>query len=257
MRIQRMTVLCCSALLAAAAIGIAQEAASPPPPAHVEAIVAPATSGAANMTILDLLQRGGATMYPLFLCSIVMVAFAIERLMTVRARRVLPPPVAARVRAAMTAPAGSYDAARLLADLEADESPLSRIVKAGLRRADRPATEIEKAIEDAGAKEVTRLQRNNRVLSMIAGAAPLLGLLGTVTGIMRAFRTVSVNAEALGRAEVLAGGIYEALVATAVGLIIAIPSMILFFFFQDRVERLVEEIDDMALVTVERLAARG
>lgn len=256
MRADRFTTLCCGAFLAAAAICAAQEAGAPVPPPKAEPAAVATAHSASELTVIELLQRGGATMYPLFLCSIVMVAFVIERFLTLRARRVLPPAVASRVRSAATAPAGSYDAAKLLADIESDHSPLSRIMKAGLRRADRPATEIEKAIEDAGSKEVTRLQRNNRVLSMIASAAPLLGLLGTVTGIMRAFRTVAANAEALGRAEVLAGGIYEALVATAVGLVIAIPSMILFFFFQDRVERLVEEIDDMALVVVEKLGSK-
>ena len=81
------------------------------------------------------------------------------------------------------------------------------------------------------------MQRNNRVFSSVASVAPLLGLFGTVTGIIRAFMTVAENAESLGKTEVLAGGIYEALVTTAAGIGIAIPAMILYFYCQDRVER--------------------
>ena len=120
---------------------------------------------------------------------------------------------------------------------------MGRIVKAGMRKVGRPALELEKAIEDAGSKEAAKLQRNNRVLSSVATIAPLLGLLGTVTGFMRSFMVVAATSEALGKAELLATGIYEALVTTAAGLLIAIPAMTLYFYYQDRVDKIIGNMD--------------
>ena len=207
-------------------------------------------------TLLDLLQKGGPVMYPLYACSILTVAFGLERLISLSRRRVLPPEIVAKIRLATFPSQEPASIQGLLDEIQTHDSPLGRIVRAGFKRADRPLPELEKAMEDAGAKEVTRLQRNNRVLSSVASVSPLLGLLGTVTGIIRTFMTVAASPEALGKTEVLAAGIYEALVATAVGIAIAIPSMVLYFYFQDRVEKLVNDIDDIAVSLFESRAAQ-
>ncbi len=237
--------------LALTAISAAQDPAANPAPAN-----APAENqlvqNVGERNLLDLLQRGGPVMYPLYLCSILVVAFWIERMVSLRRNRVIP----LQIMRCMQTAADSGDPAlrrRMLDEIQASPSPMGRIVKAGLRKIDRPVLELEKAIEDAGAREVTGMQRNNKVLSSIASIAPLLGLLGTVTGLMRSFMTVAVSSDALGRTEVLAAGIYEALVATAVGLTIAIPSMALYFYYQERVDKLVGDIDDVAVELLEKL----
>jgi len=207
-------------------------------------------------TFIQLLQKGGPVMYPLYLCSILMLAFAIERAFTLRRHKVSPSETIQLLDSAVAGMPANFNQAELLAKLAAAPSPLARIAAAGVRRTNRPILEIEKAIEDAAAKEINKLQRNNRVLSSVASVSPLLGLLGTATGIIRTFMTVAATEEALGRTELLAGGIYEALVATAVGLTIAIIALVFYFFFQERVERLVSEIDDEATKLAEELAAK-
>lgn len=215
------------------------------------AVTAPAT----RVTMIDLLLKGGPIMYPLALCSVVMVAVAMERFLTLRRSKLLAPDTRLRVQSAATTLPGSLNAARLQAELEPRQDLLARLAVAALRKAGRPSQEIEKAVEDAGAKAVQKLQRNNRLLSSVAGVSPLLGLLGTATGIIRTFMTVSAQAEALGRTEVLAGGIYEALVATAVGLGIAILSLVLYYFFQERLDRLATEVEESVSGLVETLGA--
>ncbi|MEI7436425.1 MAG: MotA/TolQ/ExbB proton channel family protein [bacterium] len=239
------------AALSLSALCVAQSPAGRPPPANRPALQQPAEARSGH-TLLELLQRGGIVMYPLYVCSILMVAFGIERAITLRHRKVIPLRIMQRIK---TASASSDPAVRqkLLEEIQADESPMGRIVRAGYRRLDRPVLELEKAIEDAGAREAARMQRNNKVLSSVASIAPLLGLLGTVTGLMRSFMTVASNSEALGRTELLAAGIYEALVATAVGLSIAIASMALYFYYQERVDKLVGTIDDVAVDLLENL----
>lgn len=243
-------------LMSGAAQTPAPAKASAPPPAAKQAVTnQPAESApvdAPGHKLLDLLQRGGPIMYPLYVCSILMLTFWIERFITLRRSKVIP----AEIMQCMQVASDSNDPAvrqQMLEKIQANDSPMGRIVRAGLRKADRPALELEKAIEDAGAKEMARMQRNNKVLSSVASIAPLLGLLGTVTGLMRSFMTVALSSEALGRTELLAGGIYEALVATAVGLSIAIPSMALYFYYQERVDQLVGDIDDVAVEMLEKI----
>lgn len=203
----------------------------------------PAKAGnAAEKNVLDLMQSGGPVMYPLYACSILMVAFWIERIVSLRTSKVIPPWITRNIQVI----AKSDDPAfrrRLLDEIQASKNPMGRILKAGMRKVGRPALELEKAIEDAGSKEAAKLQRNNRVLSSVATIAPLLGLLGTVTGFMRSFMVVAATSEALGKAELLATGIYEALVTTAAGLLIAIPAMTLYFYYQDRVDKIIGNMD--------------
>lgn len=241
--------------LALSALCAAQNPAAKPGAVN-RPVESPQVDVKAGHNLLELLQRGGPVMYPLYVCSILMVTFWIERFVSLRRNKVIPPEIILKIQEA----SDSSDPAvrrRLLDEIQANNSPMGRIVKAGLRRMGRPVLELEKAIEDAGAKEAARMQRNNKVLSSVASIAPLLGLLGTVTGLMRSFMTVAVSSEALGRTELLAAGIYEALVATAVGLSIAIPSMALYFYYQEQVDKLVGHIDDVAVELMEKLFAEA
>lgn len=240
-------------LLALAGTATAQQNAEAPAPTLEQTAAGNGAGG--KLTLLALLMKGGPLMYPLGLCSVVLVAFLIERSLGLRRQKVLPDATLACVTDALRGAPGALDSARLLRDLEPRQDPLARVVIAGLRRLNRPLPEIEKAIEDAGEREAGALRRNCRVLSMVASVSPLLGLLGTVTGMMRSFMTVAAQAEALGRTELLAAGIYEALVTTAVGLGIAIPALVIYYVFIERVESFVSQIDSIAEELVVRLPA--
>jgi len=207
-------------------------------------------------SVMELLNRGGPLMYVLYVCSIVVVAFAIERSVRLRRSAILPPDIVQKIRRGPDA-AIPLDLPELLDELKHRDSPLARVITAGLRRVDRTLPELEKAIEDAGQREADHLRRGCRVLSIIASVSPLLGLLGTVLGMIKAFMTVAAREDALGRTELLAGGIYQALLTTAVGLGIAIPSLVLYYWFSENVDRLVSEMDDISIDFVETLRSGG
>lgn len=244
-------------LLTALSIGQEQTEADQPvetsQDTEIELLVEPME----DVTILELLKKGGPIMYPLYLCSIIMVAFGIERAISLRAKKILPPDILEKIRSVTSEEAGDLNSQELLNKIQSNESPIAMVVKAGLRKADRPVPEIEKAFEDAGEKESMTMRRNCRILSTVASISPLLGLLGTVMGMIKAFMTVAAKQEALGRTELLASGIYQALVTTAAGLTIAIPALVLYYIYIEKVERLVSEIDDIAIELVEKMSTKA
>ncbi len=219
---------------------------------QVAAQDAPSTGG--EFTFFALLVKGGPLMYPLCLCSIIMVAFAIERGVNLRRGKILPPETLDHLRGDALARRGAAWQRELLREFSGQTSPIARILTAGLKKAGKTPQEIEKAVEDSGEKEAARMRRKCKPLAIIANIAPLLGLLGTVMGMIRAFMTVAAKEDALGRTELLAAGIYQALVTTAVGLTIAIPSLVLYYVYVERVDRLVSDIDEVATDLVERLS---
>ncbi len=210
--------------------------------------------GQAPPTVFELLEKGGPVMYPIYLCSFLMVAFAIERAVNLRRGKVLPADFIRNLRG--LASAQPLDRDKILTYCQANTSPIARIFRSAVKRLHRPLPEIEKTIEDAGAKEVRLLKRNTRVLAGVASVAPLLGLLGTVLGMISAFKDISMG-EALGKADILASGIYEALVTTAAGLTVAIPSLVLYLVFVARIDKLVGEMDDLTLEFVETIEEGG
>ena len=235
----------------AGAPAAAAPAAAAPAPAEGEAPAQGPTDRLKPPTVFELLDQGGPVMYPIYACSILALAFAIERAISLRRGRILPPGFILNVRGLLAA--RPVDREKVLTYCQANPSPISRIFQAAVKRLRRPLPEIEKTIEDAGAKEVRLLRRNCRVLSGVAYIAPLLGLLGTVLGMIKCFSQVSTG-EALGRAERLAGGIYQALVTTAGGLTVAIPAAVLYLMFTAKIEKLVGEMDDLSLEFVESVA---
>ena len=235
----------------AGAPAAAAPAAAAPAPAEGDAPAQGPTDRLKPPTVFELLDQGGPVMYPIYACSILALAFAIERAISLRRGRILPPAFILNVRGLLAA--RPVDREKVLTYCQANPSPISRIFQAAVKRLRRPLPEIEKTIEDAGAKEVRLLRRNCRVLSGVAYIAPLLGLLGTVLGMIKCFSQVSTG-EALGRAERLAGGIYQALVTTAGGLTVAIPAAVLYLMFTAKIEKLVGEMDDLSLEFVESVA---
>ena len=205
-------------------------------------------------TLFELLEMGGWVMYPIYACSILALAFGIERAISLRRRRVVPPEFVENVRD--LASARPLDKEKMQTYCLAHPSPISRIFHVAVKRLHRPLPEVEKSIEDAGAKEVRLMKRNCRVLSGIVYIAPLLGLLGTVLGMIQCFTDVSTGG-ALGQATKLAEGIYQALVTTAAGLTVAIPTAVVHLMFLAKIEKLVAEMDELTLEFVETIAEEG
>src|SRR5580693_10254463 len=189
----------------------------------------------------EIVRAGGPLMWPIFLCSIVAAAIILERLWTLQDRRVLPRELPQRVWQLIEA---NQVTDKVIAGLE-QNSPLGRLLATGLANRHRPREILMERLEDTGRHVVHELERFLNTLGTIAGISPLLGLLGTVTVIIRAFN--AIEAGGMGDPRALSGGIAEALVATAAGLCVAIPSLIAYRYLRGRVERIVVEMEKNAL----------
>jgi biopolymer transport protein ExbB len=138
-----------------------------------------------------------------------------------------------------------------------NQSPVARVFAAGLKRMGEPIEAVERHINEAGQREVISMRKHLRVLAVIASVAPLLGLLGTILGMITAFQTVAVAGEALGKTELLAQGIYKAMITTAAGLIVAIPALLFHHWLNARVQKLVVDIDLTSVDFVEQIMERS
>ncbi len=196
--------------------------------------------------IMDFLQKGGIMMIPIGLCSLVALTVIIERLISLRRKSVIPPAFLPGLRKLMTGKPGNTEAA--LNYCRQNKSAIANVFAAGIRKIDRRSPEaVEKSIEEAGEREVLKLRKYLRALSVIASVTPLLGLLGTILGMIVAFQTVAISGEALGKTEMLAEGIYQAMITTAAGLSIAIPVLICYHWISGKIEKLVADIDQMTV----------
>lgn len=216
-----------------------------------DAAPASGDEGGQQKSLLELLDAGGPVMWPLYLCSVVLLAFVIERLIRLRRSLIIPRSFRNAVEGMLAA--DRVDEEKLAEWCKARPSPVARIFYSALGHLHRPLPELEKIIEDAGQREAARLARPSRAFSIIADISPLIGLLGTVWGMIQAFMKVA-GEKAIGKPELLAEGIYQALVTTATGLTIAIPALVCYFIFTDRVERLVGDIDELTIRFVDKLA---
>jgi len=191
------------------------------------------------MTLFDIIVRGGVLMIPIVLCSIVAVAILIERLWTLRKIRIKSSTFVLQIKYLLL----RKDLDGAIALCKKTPGPIAGITKAGLEKINRPRQEIKEAIESAGRREIYFLEKYLGVLGTIAAIAPLLGFLGTVTGMIRAFMQVQVHGGNVD-ASVLAGGIWEALITTAAGLSVGIPALIFYNWLQGKVERFVFEMSE-------------
>lgn len=187
--------------------------------------------------IWETLIRGGIMMIPLILTSIVGIAVVIERALFLRRRRIVRPDILKRIERIEK----PDDVENLLKDFEEQESPFLNIIRTSWSHRGGSREELKEAVVDQGRQEANVLERGLVVLETAAGIAPLMGLLGTVLGMIKVFRVISE--QGLGQTQSLSGGISEALFTTVVGLTIAIPMMIAYNYFNHRVEDLVLEIE--------------
>jgi len=189
-------------------------------------------------------------MAPIVLASIVAAAIFLERLWTLQAKRVLPHELTEKVWRWVES--DQLQDKHILA--LAQNSPLGKILAAGLSNRHRDRAIIKEAIEDTGRHVVHELERFLNALGTIASMSPLLGLLGTVSGMIRTFN--DITAQGVGNPQILAGGISEALVSTAAGLVVAIPSVIAYRFLRSRVESLVIQMEKEAMKLVQAIDDR-
>jgi len=208
-------------------------------------------------TLWQLFLAGGLLMWPIVAMSLVVVTFGIERLFALRRRKFVPPELAnqlAELKAGRFDPRAAYRACR------EHPSVAGRVVQAVLDKIGRPLPEMERSVEVAKEREASRLYANVRPIMLAVSVTPLLGLLGTVQGMIIAFyRTATLGAGA-NRAADLAQGIYVALITTFAGLCVAIPAAMIAHFLEGRILngfRDVDEVVDGVVPQLERFEGKG
>lgn len=197
--------------------------------------------------MLEIILAGGWLMLPILACSILVVAIVIERFWSLRRSKVVPEGVGETVQGW---------AAHQQLDLQhlnqlRSASALGRVLAAALINRNRPRDVIKEAVEDTGRHVVHELERFLNTLGTIAGIAPLLGLLGTVIGMIRVFSAIMIHG--VGNANELAGGISEALITTAAGLTVAIPSYFFYRYFRGKVAEYVISMEEQAISLIEAM----
>jgi biopolymer transport protein ExbB len=223
-------------------------------PAAAAAPVAQAAPPAApRKSMLSFFYDGGPLMFPIAVCSFVLLVVVFERFIALRRGRVIPRPFVKRMLEQMQG--GQVDREKALKLCEENRSPVSQVFAAAVKKWGRTSVEVEQAILDSGERVSNHLRRNLRILNGISQVAPLLGLLGTVVGMIISFNGLSTTAGAEGQREMLAGGIAQALITTASGMFVAIPALIAYLYFVGRVDKLVTEIDAIGQQIVELISA--
>jgi biopolymer transport protein ExbB len=190
--------------------------------------------------MLSIIHDGGELMIPLIVCSFVLMVVVFERFISLGRRRNIPRPFVKRLLGQIEE--GQIDREESQHLCQENGSPIAKVFAAAIGKWGRSSAEMEQAIIDAGERVTTKLRKHLRVINGVATVSPLLGLLGTVVGMIRAFNSIATS-DAMGRPELLAGGISQALLTTAAGLSVAIPALIFYMYFTSKVDRLVIEID--------------
>ena len=201
--------------------------------------------------LLATIRDGGVLMIPLLGCSFALAVFGIERVVSLRTSRVVPKLFTSRFIEQLQA--GALSRGTALDACEENGSPAAKVFAAAVRRWGKPAVEIEQAVIDACERELNHLRRYRRVFNGVAAVGPLLGLLGTVFGLIRSFNDVA-SAGAMGRPDLLAKGFGEALITTAMGLLVSIPAMILHWYFTSRVDRLAMRLDETCQLVIDEIS---
>lgn len=197
--------------------------------------------------MLELVTAGGWLMVFILLSSVVAAAICIERLYTLNPKKIAPPHLLASVWKQLKA--GEMDANRLR--ILRQSSPLGRILAAGLGNAYHGRDVMRESIQEAASHVIHELERYLNTLGTIAAVAPLLGLLGTVVGMIKVF--AEIMAQGTGNASALAGGISEALITTAAGLSVAIPALVMHRYLTGRIDSIVIELEQETIKLVDAL----
>lgn len=196
----------------------------------------------AAIEMLEFFLKGGPLMWPILLCSVISAAIVLERLYKFHQVRIKVPNISSRVKNLLK----EEKATEAIKLCESINDPVAHILAIGIRIRKRSIEEQEKMISRAGSKIIRQLEKNLRGLAIIGNIAPLLGLLGTVTGMIKAFMKIQ-DLDGRVDASILAGGIWEALITTAAGLAIAIPTLVAYHYFEGKVDNIGVRMKDEAM----------
>jgi biopolymer transport protein ExbB len=200
--------------------------------------------------MFETLVRGGVMMVPILLGSVLALTIVIERFWVLQRAKVFPEPFLHRLEEMVK----ESKASEALGACRENDSTVARILVAGIENTGRPRQEIQEALELAGRRETSVLSRWVGALGAIAALEPLMGLLGTVLGLIEAFREVE-TLKVVGNPSVVAAGVWQALITTAAGLIIAIPTYAFYRYFRAKVSKLVMEMEQSAFGMLQHLSA--
>lgn len=225
----------------------------PAAPAEEES-VAEETTPWEMPAVIRKMSEGGWLMIPLALCSLIVIGLSLERMISLRRSRVIPKPFVRRFTECVEDGQLSYEEATSICD-EFD-CPVAEVFHAAVRRWGRPMMEIEQAVIDAGDRVGDSLRRFLRVFHAISNVTPLIGLLGTVLGMIGAFENLSSQSGG-GESDLLAAGISTALMTTAGGLSVAIPAYLAYMYFSAKSDRYLGEIDKLCQRVIDCISAEG
>jgi len=197
--------------------------------------------------MIEFIQQGGVVMYVILAVSVISLTLIFERAWSLRRSQIAPEDVLSRIEKAVR----EGDVEQALALAKKSDTTMGRILWTAIRNRGAPREVLKEVIEEVGRQEVAYLERFIGALGVIAAISPLLGLLGTVIGMIEVFQNISLVG--VGKPDVLAGGISKALNTTAAGLTVAIPSLVAYRYFEARVNRFVVEIEMHALRFIELL----
>ncbi|MCX5714049.1 MAG: MotA/TolQ/ExbB proton channel family protein [Candidatus Omnitrophica bacterium] len=197
-----------------------------------------------KMNVWQIFLAGGPIMWPILLCSIFALAIAIEKLWHLNKIKINTQ----EFLSAVLENVKRHQIKEALQICDNARSPIASILKAGVLKYDRSRPQIKEAIEDASLYEIPNLEKNLPTLATLAHISPLLGLLGTVMGMIRAFQAIQVNAATMRPVSQgdLAGGIWEALLTTVAGLVVAIPTFVVYNYLVNRVNHFILEMEKAA-----------
>jgi biopolymer transport protein ExbB len=203
------------------------------------------------LSLFQYLAKGGYVMLPIGLCSIVALAVVIERFISLRHDRFLPRELAEEILNGLH----RGQVAEVMTLCYGNDDAVARVVKAGLDQMEEDREEIRDVMQAVGKREASNLEQHLGILATIASISPLLGLLGTVAGMIRVFNVITV--EGVGNAQALSGGISEALITTLAGLTVAIPTLVAHNYFARRVDAMTLELEVFSQDVLNLLARQG
>ena len=201
-----------------------------------------------SVTLMDLAMAGGWAMIPLALLSLAGVYIFFERYLTLQKAAKVPEGFNDRIKSMVLA--GDINGARMLC--AQTNTPVARMLGKGISRIGNPLKNIETSIENVGKIEISRLEKNLAALATVAGAAPMLGFLGTVTGMIQAFIAIA-QVEGSVTPKLLSGGIYEAMVTTATGLIIGLPAYVGYNYLVSKIDNIVHNMEYSSIEFIDLL----
>lgn len=236
-----------TAMLSAQSEADGGPSALPPPTGSDSAATtpAPAAAPATDLNVFSLAMNGGIFMYPIYALSILGVTMTIERAIALRRARVIPSGLVTALGQLGSQSAG-FDPRKAYRICQQYPSAAATVVRAMLLKVGRPVSEVEHTISESSNREAERLYYNIRWINLAASVAPLLGLIGTIQGMIIAFHEFTALAPGQNQAATLAAGIYVALVTTFAGLTVAIPAAVASHFFEGRIITFFHEIDELA-----------